>query len=69
MAREYEGYRPLMEQLNERFPKDDSLTKRQAADFLGYKDTRSVNKFPFGDMKRIPKSTFAREICRRAANG
>ena len=64
MPREPEGYRLILERLNERFPGVDMLTPKQCAEFIGCDVSTVYRKIKFNaQFHRITKVEFALWIC------
>jgi len=65
MSREKEGFRDTMEQLNEMFPDQGMLSKREVAVFLGV-DPSTVRrrKIRFNQTTgKVTKADLARQVC------
>lgn len=65
MAREKADYRPLIKQLNERFPDKEFLKPEEAAQFIGCSRRTVDRKFKGSFIKGlgISKCTLARLLC------
>ncbi len=65
MAREKEGFRDTMEQLNEMFPETGMLNRKEVARFLGVNPT-TVGRIGirFNEMTgKVTKADLARQVC------
>jgi len=66
MSREHPDYRLNLELLNMRFPNYDVLTPMEAAQVLGYTDSRTVKKYlgkNFTPDGKLSKTALARYMC------
>lgn len=64
MAREKELYRENLERLDRRFPEHETITFREAADYLGV-STKTISR-TFAAVKfagRVPKTAIAKALC------
>ena len=66
MSKEPEGYRLVLEQLNEAFPNVGMLTRQEVADFIGCSAMTVRRNFEFNSKTRkIAKADLARQLCAR----
>lgn len=65
MAREKEGYRENIEQLNRLFPEYEMLTLKDVMQVLGYTDPRPVKKYLGSSFVngKLSKAALARYTC------
>ena len=64
MPREPDGYRLILERLNEWFPDKDMLTYKDCAAFIGCCVRTVKRKIRFNKLLNlVSKSDFARQIC------
>lgn len=65
MAREKEGYRENIEQLNRLFPEYEMLTLKDVMQVLGYTDPRPVKKYLGSSFVngKLSKAALARYMC------
>lgn len=64
MPKEKEGYRPMLEWLNEKFPDKDFFNKSEVAEYLG-RDIKTVrHQIIFNERTGlISKPDLARQVC------
>lgn len=65
MAREKEGYRENIEQLNRLFPEREMLTVQETMQILGYGSKNTIKKYLGAKIVngRISKAALARYMC------
>ena len=65
MSREKQGYRDTIESLNEMFPEQGALNRKQVAQFLGVHRTTVARRGIVFNAKtnRVTKPDLARQIC------
>lgn len=63
MSREKEGFRDMMERLNERFPEKELLSLADVSRFLGVSRDTARKYVKLNAARKIAKTDLARQIC------
>lgn len=63
MSREKDGFREMMERLNERYPDRELLSISETARFLGVARDTARRHIKFNAAKKVTKVDLARQIC------
>lgn len=63
MSREKEGFRDMMERLNERFPEKELLSIADVSRFLGVSRDTARKYVKLNAARKIAKTDLARQIC------
>ncbi len=58
-----EEFRRNLQRIEEAFPEDKLLSKRQMADYLGFNDTRSLDQFDINE--KLTRESFAARLSER----
>ena len=62
-----EEFRRNLKRIEEAFPEDKLLSKRQMADYLGFNDTRSLDQFDINE--KLTRESFAARLSERRERG